>query len=90
MDETPVWLEMQVNSTLDYVGKMDITVNTTRHHKERMTLILGGFADCTRLKPLVLLSGVRHPKPHDVPLGIATYVCDAGKGSWSNEEITKY
>ena len=90
MDETPVWLEMPGNSTLDYVGKKDITVNTTGHHKKPITIILGGLADGTKLKPLVLLPGVRPPKPHDVPLGIATDMCGAGKGSWSNEEITKY
>ena len=62
MDETPVWMEMPGNATLDFSGEKDITVSTTGHHKERLTIILGGLADGTKLRPLVLLPGVRPPQ----------------------------
>ena len=85
-----MWLEMPGNYILDFVGKKDITANATGHHKERINVILSGLADGTKLKPLVQLPGVRPPKPNDIPYGIVTYMCGAGKGSWSNAEITKY
>ena len=90
MDETPVWMEMPGNATLDFSGEKDITVSTTGHHKERLTIILGDLADGTKLRPLVLLPGVRPPKPQDIPFGISVYMCGAKKGSWSNADITKY
>ena len=90
MDETPVWMEMPGNATLDFSGVKDITVSTTGHHKERLTIILGGLADGTKLRPLVLLPGVRPPKPQDIPFGISVYMCGAKKGSWSNADIMKY
>lgn len=89
MDETPVWLEMPGQSTLEQRGEKDISVSSTGHHKERVTVIVGALADGTKLTPLVLLPGVRPPKPHEVPTGIAIYMCGAGKGSWSTAEITQ-
>ena len=51
INETPVWLEMPGNYTLDNTGKKEITASTTSHHKERVTVILAGLADGTELKP---------------------------------------
>lgn len=90
MDETPVWLEMPGSYTLDYTGEKEIRASTTGHHKERVTVLLSGLADGTKLSPLVLLPGVRPPKDHDIPAGIVVYMCGSGKGSWSNAEVTMY
>ena len=62
MDETPIWMEMPGRATLHFSGEKDITASTTGHHKERLTVILGGLADGTKLRPLVLLPGVRPPQ----------------------------
>ena len=48
--------------------------------------ILSALADGTKLTPLVLLPEVRPPKPHEIPAGIAVYLCGAKKGSWSNAD----
>ena len=77
VDETPVWLEMPGNFTLDFLGGKDITDTTTGHHRGRLTVILSGLADGTKLTPLVLLPGVRPPKPHEILVGIAVYMCGA-------------
>ena len=59
MDETPVWLEMPGNWTLDYVGSPPVSVSSVGQHNT--------IGDGTTLLPIVLLPGVRPPKMEDVP-----------------------
>ena len=90
MDETPVWFEMPGKSTYDYKGKSEITVSSTGHEKQRITVTLAAYADGTKLAPLVHLPGLRPPAKLDVPSGIVIYMCGAGQKSWANEESIKF
>ena len=57
MDETPIWLDMPGNYTIDPKGTKTVTIATTGHEKTRFTIKLAAFADGTKLKPLVLFKG---------------------------------
>ena len=58
MDETPVWFEMPGKSTLDIKEASEVTVVSTGHEKDRLTVTLGAYADGTKLSPLVHLPGL--------------------------------
>ena len=59
MDETPVWMDMPGDSTIDYVGNRTITMGSTGNEKSRITVCLAAMADGTKLPPFVLIKGVR-------------------------------
>jgi len=86
MDETPVYLEMPGKATFDYRGQNEVTVTSTGHEKEKITVTLGAYADGTKMSPLVHLTGVRPLPRDDIPAGIIVYMCGTGKKSWANEE----
>ena len=69
MDETPVWMEMPGKSTLNFRGEHEVSVSSTGHEKQRLTVTLGAYADGTKLSPLVLLPGLRPPPKEDIPAG---------------------
>ena len=54
MDETPIWMDMPGNYTLETKGTKTVTMTTTGHEKERFTIKLAALADGTKLMPLVL------------------------------------
>jgi hypothetical protein len=85
MDETPIWYDMPGNYTIESQGKKTITMASTGHEKNRVTVMLSALADGTKLKPLVILKGVRPPK--EVPTGI---VLRMAPQSWANEEIITF
>ena len=86
MDETPVYFEMPGKATYEYKGQSSVTVTSTGHEKERVTVTLGAYADGTKMSPLVHLSGVRPLPKKDIPSGIIVYMCGSGRKSWANEE----
>lgn len=90
MDETPVWFEMPGKSTLTKKGVSEVSVTSTGHEKEKLTVTLAAYADGTKLAPLVHLPGVRPPPKESVPCGVQIYMCGAGKKSWANEESIKF
>lgn len=87
MDETPIWLEMPGKSTLVIKGNKTISVMSTGHEKERVTVMLAAYADETKMSPFVLLPGVRPLPKTDIPSGIAVHMCGSGKKSWAKENI---
>ena len=87
MDETPIWIEMPGKSTLDVKGASCIKMSSTGHEKERVTVILAGLADGTKLPPFVLLPGVRPLPKADIPYGIHVHMCGSGKKSWADENV---
>lgn len=86
MDETPVYLEMPGKATYNIRGQNEITVTSTGHEKEKITVTLGAYADGTKMSPLVHLTGVRPLPKDDIPSGIIVYMCGSGKKSWANEQ----
>ena len=81
MDETPVWIDMPGDYTIDMKGSKTVIMGSTGHEKTRLTVCLAAMADGTKLLPLVLLKGVRPPK--DIPTGIVVKMTPK---AWSDEE----
>ena len=51
MDEMAVWKDMLSSTTVDKVGSKTISIKTTGHEKEKVTVCLAAKADGTKLKP---------------------------------------
>ena len=51
MDETPVWMYMVSNTTVEVSGTKSVTVKTTGHEKTRVSVCLAAKADGTKLPP---------------------------------------
>ena len=84
MDETPVYVDIPGNYTLERKGMKSITMASTGHEKEKLTVMLAAMADGTKLLPMVVLKGVRRPRDIDIPAGIVVVMAPK---SWANEEI---
>ena len=84
MDETAVYLDMPGEFTLQETGSRTVSIRTTGHDKDKVTVMLAALGDGTKIAPLVIFKGVRPPK--NVPNGI---IVAMSKNGWNNEEITK-
>ena len=80
MDETPVFLDLPDNYTVDQLGNNEIKGRTTGHEKERVTVVLTAAADGTKFKPFVIFA--RKTVPKKLPKGVVAAVQDKG---WMDE-----
>jgi hypothetical protein len=85
MDETPIWMDMPGERTMEFSGKKTIRMTSTGHEKSRITVCLAALADGTKLLPLVLMKGVRPLK--DVPTGVVVRMTPK---SWADESVMKF
>jgi hypothetical protein len=74
MDETPIWLDMVADTTLDHIGRKSIPIKSTGHEKARITVVLAAKANGDKLKPMIVFKGVRKEQGLDTVQGIATYL----------------
>jgi len=65
MDETPVWLDMEADTTLDFIGKKSNSLKTTGHERSRVTVVLAAKAEGTKLPPFIVFNGKRRDKGMD-------------------------
>ena len=82
MDETPIWIDMPGDYTMEFTGTKTIAMASTGQEKTRITVCLAALADGSKLQPYVLLKGVRPPK--DIPIGIKI---EMTPGSWASEPV---
>ena len=59
MDETPCWLDMPGETTVEHVGTRSVPLRTTGNEKSRFTVVLFAMAVGRKLKPFIVLKGVR-------------------------------
>ena len=59
MGKTPCWLYMPGETTVEHVGARSVPMRTTGNEKSRFTVVLAVMADGRKLKPFVVLKGVR-------------------------------
>ena len=59
MDETPVWQDMVVTTTVSKVGSQDVVLKSTGHEKARVSVCLTARADGTKLKPFIVFKGAK-------------------------------
>ncbi len=83
MDETPVWLNMTADTTVDFVGTRSIPLKSTGHEKVRVTVVLGAKANGSKLPPFIVFKGKRKEKELDKITGM---VCAMSDNGWMNEE----
>ena len=57
MDETPCYLEMGFDTTIDFVANKNVEIETTGRSHYRVTVILSIVGDGTKLPPLIILKG---------------------------------
>ena len=52
-------IDMPGETTVEHVGTRSVPLRTTGHEKSRFTVVLAAMADGRKLKPFVVLKGVR-------------------------------
>ena len=57
MDETPFFLEMAYETTIEFTGKKNIEIETSGRDHYRISVILSVAGDGTKLPPLVIIKG---------------------------------
>ena len=85
MDETPIWLDMGADSTVDFVGNKSVPIKTTGHEKSRVTVVLAAKANGSKLPPFIVFKGKRVDKGLEKVTGV---VCAYSKNGWMNENLT--
>ena len=59
MEQTAVWSDMLVESTIEKTGKKDIPLKTKGHEKVRVSVCLAAKANVTCLKPFIVFGGTK-------------------------------
>ena len=85
MDETPIWADMPSATTVDMKGSKVVPIKTTSHEKQRITVCLGVKVDDTKIKPFVVLPGLK-VRPEVAAINGAVVKCP--KNGWMNDERT--
>ena len=57
MDETAIFLEISFNTTIDFKGNKHINIDTNGREHYRITALLSGAGDDTKLTPLIIVKG---------------------------------
>ena len=88
MDETPVWNDMVLSTTVDKTGSKNVPLKTTGHEKVRVSVCLAAKGDGTKLKPFVVFAGAkRESKALHEEYKRQCSLASSTKG-WMNEELT--
>lgn len=58
-DETPCWMKIPGDTTVERSGKKSVPLLSTGHEKSRFTFLLSATADGKKLKPFIVFKGVR-------------------------------
>ena len=82
MDETPIWVDMPGDYTIEQIGKKTISMKSTGNEKSRITVMLCAMADGSKVPPMVLFKGVRPPT--EKPPGVIVKMTPQ---AWANEEV---
>ncbi|CAI7887685.1 unnamed protein product [Closterium sp. NIES-53] len=72
-DQTPLWLEMPSERTVEEVGSRSVPVRSDGYQKERVTVMLACTASGEKLKPWVFFKRKTAPKgdfPSDIHVGV--------------------
>ena len=59
MDETPVWLDMVGDDTIEHIRAKSIPVKSTGNEKARVTVVLAAKANGQKLPPMIVFKGKR-------------------------------
>lgn len=82
MDETPLWFDLPINTTINQKGAKTVSIRTTGHERSSFTVILACMADGTKL-PAVCIFKLKNIPKEKFPRGIYIRVNEKG---WVNEQ----
>lgn len=82
MDETPLWMDMPGDTTVERQGTKSVPV---RHEKLRFTVVLAARASGKKLKPFVVFKGIRVVAELNSVPGVVVALSSNG---WMNEKLT--
>lgn len=82
-DQTPVFLDMPSQITINKSGEKTVTIKTTGNEKMRITCMLAAMSDGTKLPPYIILNRKTIPKD-PIPNGLAVRAQEKG---WMNEAL---
>ena len=57
MEETPIFIEMNYSTTIDFIGKKNVEYLTTGREHYRISIILSVTGDGYKLPPFVIIKG---------------------------------
>ena len=86
MDETPLWMDMPGETTVERPGKRSVPMHTTGHEKARFTDVLAKMANGKKLKPFVVFKGICAVPELALVHGVVVGLTHNG---WMNEDVTK-
>ena len=81
MDETPCYIDMTGDKTLDFVGVKNVDAMTTGNDKSRFTVVLLISCEGRICKTMIILKGLVHIPKCDVPDNIKLTVSKGGSMS---------
>ena len=87
-DETAIWYDAASKSTVEKKGAKEVTVRSTGHTKNRITVLLSAKGDGTKLKPYILLPRKR-PMPGLVRRFGSRAVLKFEGTNWLNQCLTE-
>ena len=79
-----IWLDMPGEYIVDRTGESTINMKTAGHEKARVTVMLGAYADGTKMPPMVLFKRVRPPPARDIPAGIRV---EMTSNVWADDSV---
>lgn len=88
-DETPIWLDMPRNYTVNEIGSRQVPIKTSGYEKQRVTVMLCITADGHKLPPYIIFKRKTIPKPKKgsseaFPPGV---IIRAQTKGWMTEEL---
>ena len=88
MDETPLWNDMESNTTVESTGVRDVPMKSTGHDKVRVSVCLTGKGDGTKCKPFIVFADARRESKslHEEFKRRCSMASSAN--GWMNEELT--
>ena len=91
MDETPIWLDMPSATTVNEAGASSVTIRSTGHEKDRVTVCLAAKANGHKLKPFIVFKGGKRDVKRmneDRQLSGKCVIRTSANG-WMNESLTE-
>ena len=86
MDETPLWMDMPGDTTVERIGTRSVPVRSIGHEKARFTVVLTAMANGKKLKPFIVFNGIRVvTELAKVP----AVVVALSRNGWMNTDLTK-
>ncbi|PFX13576.1 Pogo transposable element with KRAB domain [Stylophora pistillata] len=86
MDETPIWVDILSETTVEQRGSKTIPIKSTGHEKQRITVCLAVKVDGSKLKPFVFIPG---KKVKSDAAAVTGAIVKWSPNGWMNDDWTK-